>query len=212
MIEQSRFLLGINGFMRAGKDTFGKILMDIDHEITRVSLADEVKLVFAKLFGITGETDKEIIDKVDALKNETNTRIRLVTLSPDEILYGTTVRHALRIIGIDIGRDMWDENHWINLVLQKISENTIITDVRYENEAKIIKELGGSIVRIHRDSATRAMGTHASKMYLPDSLVDFEVMNNFSIESLRRSVQQVYNEMMVKKIITTHDKMMQPNG
>ena len=65
--------------------------------------------------------------------------------------YGSEARKDWIIIGME-ARD-FDENHWINLLKNKIKDygenmNIIIDDVRFQNEVGILSKLGFKIVHL----------------------------------------------------------------
>jgi hypothetical protein len=115
---------------------------------------------------------KEIsLDKVEAndiIKN----KYRQVEDNLEVHLGETTPRLLLQLIGTDCGRQIIHPNIWVNALMSKykptenwensdIRENSffipkkeipdwIITDVRFPNEVKAIKDRGGVIIRVNR--------------------------------------------------------------
>ena len=127
-------IIGIMGNARCGKDTaylsIKSILDEVD--VYRVAFADELKKecddFLRKNVGISAFTqcssEKEII-------------------RPFLVTYGTHLRRRL------------DPNCWIKRASESILRNknsvNVITDTRYPNEAKWIKEQGGLLIFLSRD-------------------------------------------------------------
>lgn len=44
----------------------------------------------------------------------------------------------------------WDENYWVNIALKGIKGNIVIDDLRFKNEAKILKEKEAKLIRLER--------------------------------------------------------------
>ena len=94
----------------------------------------------------------------------------------------------------DLTRQLLDPDIWIKLALQTHGEqNTdvlIITDVRFKNEAKAIKDKGGILIRIESDRPETDL--HISEIDLDNyGKFDFEVINNkdTSLENLKEKIK-----------------------
>jgi hypothetical protein len=86
----------------------------------------------------------------------------------------------------------WPENFRQQMDFSPISDSSlpeicVITDVRFENEANRIHELGGKVWEVHRSSVETG-DTHASEAPLPSDCVDLIVDNNGTIEKLNKRV------------------------
>jgi hypothetical protein len=64
----------------------------------------------------------------------------------------------------------------------------VFADVRFPNEANIIKKLGGTVVRINRDG-NQAANQHISETALDNFDFDHYLDNNGSIEELHESLK-----------------------
>lgn len=71
--------------------------------------------------------------------------------------------------------------------------NWIITDCRFPNEFRAIKDNGGIVIRIERDGIV-PINAHPSETALDSFEFDFEIENNGSLEDLRRSVTFMLNK------------------
>lgn len=140
-------LVGICGFIGSGKDTVADYLVD-KHEFERVSFASTLKDACASVFhwdremleGKTKEarTEREKVDEWWA------DRLGIEDFSP---------RLALQLVGTDTLRGHFNDDIWI-LSLEKslhvTQKNYVISDLRFPNEFKMVKRLGGTIVEVVR--------------------------------------------------------------
>jgi len=75
----------------------------------------------------------------------------------------------------------------IDRAVQLGAKTLIITDVRFRNEAALIRRYGGQLWRIARPGLARPSG-HRSEWDLADEPVDAEIINDGSIEQLTKIV------------------------
>lgn len=170
-------LIGVCGRARAGKDSFA--LACIKQGFVRLAFADALKIATAY---IAHEDSQFFFD--DVTKEE-----------HCEVL-GMTRRKALQGVGKAL-RDTLGEDIWINRALSdwtyRGKPDTVISDVRYENEADAIRKLGGTVVRITRPGAGLAgeAGQHESEKPLPDYLIDIEIENDGTIGELQWEARKI---------------------
>ena len=125
------YIVGLSGQMRNGKDVISDYLAE-KLSFHRAAFATNVKKVFINAFGVTHEFIEEWKVK-------------------DEIPPGfnTTVRKALQQIGD--GFRQIKEDIWIDLTVKNLKGPTAISDVRYINELKKIRDLGGLNILVYRE-------------------------------------------------------------
>lgn len=82
---------------------------------------------------------------------------------------GVSPRHLLQTLGTEWGRKLVRDDLWIKLMERRLEkfqqyavEGVVITDVRFENEAALIREKGGEVWHLRRDGF-RWEGGHASE-------------------------------------------------
>lgn len=95
--------------------------------------------------------------------------------SPRQVLqwWGTEYRRAT------CGDDYW-RGRLTKLVTENPNENFVVTDVRFPDEANLIKKLGGQVARIVRPNlagATDAALLHSSEQAMLDYDVEIELIN-----------------------------------
>ena len=138
-------LIGLTGFISSGKGTVANILTT-EYDFIGDSFASSVKDVCAAIFGwdrqaLEGATDdsrqwRETVDLWWSKK-----------LSIDNF----TPRMALQMIGTDIMRGYLHDDIWIlSLERRLTTADTVISDVRFPNEANLIRRLGGKVVSVDR--------------------------------------------------------------
>lgn len=127
---KNQIIIGFGYRAKSGKDTAGAYLVS-NYGFTRIANADALKEVISI---ITGE------DAHDPEFKESPTCL------------GVSGGAALQIIGVAL-RDKFPEI-WIKASgleqAAKYVERIVITDVRFQNEADAVKNLGGILVRINR--------------------------------------------------------------
>lgn len=170
-------IIGLSGYARSGKDTVAGILMGL-HKYDNRSFANPMREILYKLNPIISsfdgsDMDIRIKDTVDALgwdKAKVN--------APE-------IRRLLQVFGTEIGRNMIDENIWVNMAFKGIDfgDRIVFTDVRYPNEAQRVKEYYGEVWRIER-LGVKAVNTHISESSMDNWQFDRVIQNKGSIEDL----------------------------
>lgn len=166
-------LIGIHGKARSGKDTVANYLVE-KYEYERFAFADPMKMGMMEMLGWTWEhvygVRKEEVDP----------------------MYGVSPRHALQTLGTDWGREMINKDIWIIAGLQKIKrmELCVIADIRFDNEADMVREAGGIIIHLNRDDApeVRAHASEAGIMMKPE---DWFIDNSSTLEDLYESIEVI---------------------
>jgi len=112
-----------------------------------------------------------------------------------EVSKKMTVREFLQKLGTDAVRFGFHEDTWVNALMAdyKLSllfgyPNWIITDTRFPNEAKAIKDKGGVCIKIERPNNPYTVTSHASDTSLRDWNFDYYIKNDSTIENLEKKV------------------------
>lgn len=74
---------------------------------------------------------------------------------PLDMLGGRTARHAMQTLGTEWGRAQMHPDIWVSLWkadVEKVLENrnVIVDDVRFDNEARAVRDMGGVLVLVRR--------------------------------------------------------------
>jgi hypothetical protein len=183
-------LVAITGLMGSGKDTAAAIFLK--NGFVRRSFAEPLKEIGI----IFGFTQSQIYgtqeDKLEINKE-----------------WGVSGRHFLQKFGTEVGRDylpqaipdmkMNDQTIWIRLMdiycNQHPEEDIVITDLRFHDEAKMVKARGGKIIKIERPSSDKDTGQHtlhASERDIPDIEADYTIVNDGTLDEFLNMVTKVY--------------------
>ena len=138
----TKHIIGITGKAGSGKDTMASYLEQQGY--IKLSFGSAVKDIVSIITGWSREF-------VEGTNEERHLRETLV--HPD---YNKTCRELMQFVGTDLFRNQFDDNIWVNIIKNKIESDIIndkfvITDVRFDNEAQMIKSIGGNIIQINRN-------------------------------------------------------------
>jgi hypothetical protein len=162
-----KHLIGFAGLIGSGKSTAASYLVQ-NHDYHLRKFAGPLKAMCAAL----GLSDEEING---SLKEK-----------PCALLDGQTPRWAQQTLGTEWGRVFISQNIWTNAWQRSIQGLDLVVsdDVRFPNEAKLIRELGGEVVMIVREG--QKQGEHASEQFAFEP--DLIVYNNGSITDLEQKI------------------------
>ena len=182
-------LIGITGQKFSGKSTVANMLSEILGYKT-CSFADKLKDVTCILSGCT----REQLEDYDFKENElVPDYLRPYCLNAEKPTYRAFLQH----FGSEVMRGV-NGSIWIDCTLSKCGENAIISDVRFPNEAKAIRDRGGLIVKVVRDGVV-SKDTHSSEKNVENIAGNIIVFNDGSLEHLKAMVD------MLAKLIITND-------
>ena len=201
-------IIGICGFIGSGKDTVADYLVNF-HEFRRESFASTLKDAVAAVFGwdrtmLEGRTKaaREWREQVDPWWAA---RLDMPTLTP---------RWVLQFWGTEVCRRSFHDDIWIASLENKLrnsKDNVVISDCRFPNEIKSIKDAGGIIVWVKRGELPewyniaveanqgsnvaandlKMKKIHASETAWVGTEFDFEINNDGTIEELFTRVKSL---------------------
>ena len=201
-------IIGICGFIGSGKDTAADYLVNF-HEFRRDSFAATLKDAVAAVFGwdrelLEGRTKhaREWREQVDLWWAE---RLKMPELTP---------RLALQLWGTEVCRRAFHDDIWIASLearLRNSRDNIVISDCRFPNEIKAIKQAGGQVVWVQRGELPswhimagkanngdtfaaeklKALGVHASETAWVGTNFDYIVDNNGTVDDLYNRIAQI---------------------
>ena len=189
-------IIGMCGLIGTGKDTVADILVS-NYNFIKVSFADKLKDGVATVFSwdremLEGTTDESRTwreQKDEFWSRETNEHI--------------TPRLVLQMFGTDCMRNGFYNGIWVSIVKQQIINNPninfVIPDVRFPNEAKMIKEVNGEVWRICRGKDPQWFTSYIKDNIVPTDVhesewkwakLDFDCVidNNNTITDLKNQV------------------------
>lgn len=129
-------IIGINGLINSGKDTTASLILEkFPDRYKTYAFAEPLKEAIVILFGFTRQQleDRVLKEQIDPF-------------------WGFSPRNVIQLLGTEYGRNMIRKDVWIKRAQQEFEKNlkngygTIITDVRFNNEAEWIRSINGSLI------------------------------------------------------------------
>lgn len=168
---------------QSGKSTIANYLRSRNY--AKVSFAAPLKRLVMELLtelGFTSEAARHFVyEEKEALLPGIN----------------TTARHMLQTLGTEYGRDCIHPNLWVMCAERRILDcveqgmNVAVDDVRFPNEANLIRELGGELWYVHRPDA-KLTTTHTSEGGLDNyPLFDRRIENDGTLLSLYSTIREI---------------------
>lgn len=181
-------LIAFHGWPGAGKDCAANYLTETGLW-SKVSFAAPLKRMLSVGLNIPMEDIEN-----PKIKNEPNYK------------FGRSIRYMAQTIGTEWARNLISDSIWVDLAVESIEHawshglNVVNTDLRFENEAIRIRELGGIVVHIIRDNNEHAAKqnetgaqNHASNIVLNENYIDFTIYNNGTVEMLHNEIADLIN-------------------
>lgn len=114
------------------------------------------------------------------------------------------VRRLLQVLGTEVGRDIIGENTWTDIAARTLTQwqadgiPAVITGIRYRNELAMIRELGGATVWIHRPGLTipAELAMHSSETTVGPDDCDYRVDNDGTGDDWREVLAQRAEQLM----------------
>lgn len=138
-------IIGLVGFAGSGKGSVGDVLAD-KYSFKKFAFADTLKDTVSTMFGWRRELLEGDTDESRAFR-ETPDLFWSARFDED-----VTPRMILQKMGTEAIRNVFHEDFWVHALAKRIEneKNVVITDVRFPNEVKFIRDSGGFIVRVVR--------------------------------------------------------------
>jgi len=173
-------LIGIVGKKYSGKSTIASHLVE-HHRFVEFAFATPLKSVCMEAFGFSHKQlygsmlEKESVDPY----------------------WGISPRQALQDVG-KMFRDLYKvrpqyNQIWVRVVERSLSRldstwNIVVSDVRYKDEANMIRKRGGILIGVYRSDL---MTTDHHESENQDIQVNIVIRNDGSIDDLKRKVDEV---------------------
>lgn len=206
--KNNRLLIGVVGFISSGKDTIADYLVNY-YEFRRESFANSLKDAVSHVFGwdrtmLEGRT-KEAREWREQIDSWWATRLNMPHLTP---------RWVLQNWGTEVCRKAFNDDIWIASLENKLrnsKDNIVISDCRFPNEIKSIKDAGGIVIRVVRgpepewhsvavsanagsiahQEQLNQLGIHASETAWCGSNFDAVLCNDGTIDDLFQQVKKL---------------------
>jgi hypothetical protein len=139
-------IIGVVGLIGAGKDTVADYLVNI-HQFRRESFANSLKDAVAHVFN----WERELLE--GRTKQSREWREQPDPWWSTRLGQAITPRWVLQYWGTEVCRKAFHDDIWIASLENKIRnsrDDIVISDCRFPNEIKAIKDAGGIVIRVVR--------------------------------------------------------------
>lgn len=183
-------LIGITGKKRSGKDTIAEYLIK-EHGFVDYKFASPIKNLCKDIF----LWDDEWVN--GAYKETVDSRWGISPREAQQVvgteLFREHLPKTLKGFADTIGAGVWCARfqYWYESLPNDV--NVIVSDMRFLNEAEIIKNIGGTLWRVERDGLV-SNDTHPSEMEMESIQVDFKILNNHTLEALDEATECAFQE------------------
>ena len=178
-------IIGFAGNKGVGKSTAAGFL--VEHGWKKCSFADPMRNMLRSFLRDYGLTYPEINYAMD------NKEVNIPRL-------GVSYRHLMQTLGTEWGRCMVRDDIWVTMQRFKIAtarlgkcKSIVYDDIRFENEADLIRTFGGKIVHIKRPGLDNA-DIHASESGIAIVVGDIVLDNCGNHGLLLDAVMKVIND------------------
>jgi hypothetical protein len=178
-------IIGLCGPAGSGKDTVRSIL-ERKHGFVGLAFADPIH-----------EMLKALLATIDM---RTYGNYRSLKERPVPLI-GASYREMAQTLGTEWGRKQIGENFWVAIAMHRVrmmkaygNRRIVISDVRFPNEMRAIREVGGRIWAITR-TGVEPVNDHVSEAMARDAVhfADRIISNDGTIEDLERAVSETLN-------------------
>lgn len=189
----------LSGKKGSGKDTSAGFIQSYleskGKTVLTLALADSLKYVCLDLHRFFYGSDLTI----DSFYNSKDTQF-------DALCSGgpTTLRNIMQTVGTDIIRKHLGDDVFVDAVKNRILNTAydfyIVTDCRFDNEINKLKGDYSAVIEIVRNSI-QSIDNHVSEQGVSETLVDFRIINNGTLDHLKQSVCGIID---IIDVLSTH--------
>jgi hypothetical protein len=172
-------LIGLCGKANSGKDTVASLLP----ATASISFADPLYAALAEILGVP----------VDLLRDRDFKEATIPWI-------GKSPRQMLQTMGTDWGRNMVCSDLWTKIAERRIESGggfVVVRDVRFDNEARLIRRKGGEVWMVSRPDATTCV-PHVSEEGISPDLVSRLIPNKGSLRDLADAVRTASERMVLE--------------
>ena len=189
-------LVGVVGLIGSGKGTVADRLAQ-KHNFRKDSFAKSLKDAVSSMFNWDREMLEGKTDESRAWREQPD------TFWSKKFNKDVTPRWVLQHFGTEVMRQNMHDAIWIDSCLARYKgEPTVISDTRFENEIKTIRESGGKIILVKRgqnpdwftsyvEGNILPTGIHSSEFAWAKSDFDCVIENNGTVEELHAKVDDL---------------------
>ncbi len=179
-----KYIIGLCGSAGSGKSTCANFLLkenfNLPFRSEEFTFSEPLKHACKALYGFSDEElyDRELKEKINPL-------------------VGYSPRQKLQWLGTDIIRKYEGEDFFVNIMKRKIEESSsslfVISDVRFPNEEKMIRDYDGLLINISRREKNVILGKsemlHSSENQMLTSNITIE--NDGTLCDLKKKIVSI---------------------
>lgn len=183
-------LIGLCGYAGVGKDTAARVLLD-ELSFQRIAFANPIKKALLALDPLLPSPQEGQYMRLSEFCES----------HPwSEVKEYPEVRRLMQILGTEVGRNLFDPDLWVKLAKRQLEStlsvgDVVVTDVRFPNEARLVRGYGGVLVRIERPGfgpVNEHVSDRASERWAYDHRID----NDSDVKALQAKLRQLVSQLM----------------
>lgn len=182
-------VIALHGAKGSGKDLFFLLAKDLfpDFDLRKIAFADPIKDKVCEIFRLDNESEYDIFKRGVIDKS-----------------CGQSVEGREIVRGIGMLMRSYNPNQFVEYVSEKIKTSDcniiwFITDLRFDNEVRYIKQAGGCIIKIKRP--TILYDGHPTETQLDDKICDIIIENSGTIEQYKQTVSKIVQQTILERKI-----------
>lgn len=170
MTEKLPTVIGFTGVGGSGKSTAAGWITDNHTNVIQVSFASPIK-------NLTRRFLEDLMPRKWPISPAEYIRSRELREEPVPFAGGFTPRKLMQTLGTEWGRESLHPDIWVSIMAQKIERlmghsfrkgpnihiQVVIDDVRFANEALMVRAYGGKVVRVERPGNPHQTAAHVSE-------------------------------------------------
>ena len=201
-------LLGLGGYAFSGKDTVADLLVEhhgwaktyMSKPLEQALLTLNPQIPIVRAWETTPEGLKAVnhYSRIEPTgRHEMQIFVSYQVLHEavgyDESKHNPEVRRLLQALGTEVGRDMFGESLWVDIMLKEAHDlrsqgrAVAVTGIRFANELDAIRTARGLLVWVSRPGFD-PVNAHVSDNGLTEDDFDLTLPNNGTVDDLRNRV------------------------
>jgi hypothetical protein len=178
-----RKVVGFIGRAGSGKDTAADIILKHQPTFENIKMAGPLKAMTEALFvsfGVSPENARHMMED------------HHLKVAPIWEMGDKSPRFIMQTLGTEWGRNTVCDDLWINAFKARAEKaaGVVCTDVRFPNEAALIQQLGGFLVKIDADERLGPNNDpHPSEVEMEKIQPYLTIRNNGSVDEFLRQIE-----------------------
>lgn len=183
-------IIALTGPKGSGKDTVARLIAERYEGVKTIAFADPIKTVVRDLFVFETIQEYDNFKRTDIIFDLPKVKAR------GDQRYTVAGRHLVREVGMLMrGYDCEQFNRYVSQSIAASPDSIwIVTDVRFDNEFEMLRQMGAKMVLITRPGYQ--YDGHVTECGFDMSTVDIELVNNGSLAYLKKQIENTVDLIM----------------